>query len=329
MDARLQLRVQRYGWDRAACSYEQAWEQALAPATTAVLNAAKLRPGERVLDVACGSGLLTRAAWRAVGSNGSEVVGTDISELMLAEAAEGSPDCRFLRADAQTLDRLVPLEHFDAVLCGLGLMYMPDPEAALATMTRCLRPGGRMAVSAWGERGACGWADIFPIVDSRVRSEVCPMFFRLGTGNTLGQALRAAGLVDVQLSHPPTTLHYANADAACAAAFLSGPVALAYSRFDESTRRSVRAEYLASIERWREGERFEIPGTFVIASGQRPEATVDAYCKWVALMLSACVVAFNPASQIAALSRSRTVTRWNVDGRKLTLKSSGINAAIR
>lgn len=276
MDARLQLRVQRYGWDRAASSYEQAWEQALAPATTAVLNAAQLRPGERVLDVACGSGLLTRAAWRAVGLNGGEVVGTDISELMLAEAAERSPECRFVRADAQTLDRLVPVEHFDAVLCGLGLMYMPDPEAALATMARCLRPGGRMAISVWGERGACGWADVFPIVDSRVCSEVCPMFFRLGTGNTLGQALRAAGLVDVQLSHSPTTLQYADANAACDAAFLSGPVALAYSRFDESMRRSVRAEYLASIKRWREGERFEIPGTFVIASGQRPEATGDA-----------------------------------------------------
>ena len=267
MDARLQLRVQRYGWDRAAPSYELAWEQALAPATAAVLNAAKLRPGERVLDVACGSGLLTRAAWHAVASKGGEVVGTDISELMLAEAAARSPDCRFVRADAQNLDEFVPVGHFDAVLCGLGLMYMPDPEAALSTMARCLRPGGRMVVSVWGERRACGWAEIFPIVDSQVRSEVCPMFFRVGTGNALEEALLAAGLVDVQLSHPPTTIHYADAEAACDAAFLSGPVALAYSRFDEATRLSVRAEYLASLEPWRHGERFEIPGTFVIGSG--------------------------------------------------------------
>jgi SAM-dependent methyltransferase len=240
------------------------------------LNAAKLRPGERVLDVACGSGLLTRAAWRAVAATGGEVVGTDISEFMLAEAAEQLPDCRFIRADAQDLGEFVPIGHFDAVLCGLGLMYMPDPEAALATMVRCLRPGGRMAVSVWGERRACGWAEIFPIVDSRVRSEVCPMFFRVGTGNTLEVGLRAAGLVDVQLSRPPTTIRYADADAACDAAFLSGPVALAYSRFDEATRLAVRGEYLASLEPWRDGERFEIPGTFVIGSGQRPEAAVDA-----------------------------------------------------
>lgn len=276
MDARLQLRVQRYGWDRAAPSYELAWKQALAPATAAVLDAAKLRPGERVLDVACGSGLLTRAAWDAVGSNGGEVVGTDISELMLAQAAERSPECRFVRADAQQLDQFVPIGHFDVVLCGLGLMYMPDPEAALVTMARCLCPGGRMAVSVWGERRACGWAEIFPIVDSQVRSEVCPMFFRVGTGTTLEVALREAGLVDVHLGNPPTTLHYLDADAACDAAFLSGPVALAYSRFDEATRLSVRAEYLASIERWRHGEQFDIPGTFVIGYGQRPEAFVDA-----------------------------------------------------
>ena len=59
MDARLQLRVQRYGWDHAAPHYEQAWSENLAPATLAVLNAAQLQAGERVLDVACGSGVLT------------------------------------------------------------------------------------------------------------------------------------------------------------------------------------------------------------------------------------------------------------------------------
>lgn len=268
MDARVQLRVQRYGWDRAAPFYEEAWNQALAPATAAVLAAADLHPGERVLDVACGSGVLTRAAWRAVAADDGEVVGSDISELMLTEAAKRLPDCRFVRADAKALNECVPLGHFDAVLCGLGLMYMPDPEAALVTMARCLRPQGRVAVSVWGERQACGWAEIFPIVDARVHSEVCPMFFRVGSGNTLARALHSAGLADVQISTVPTELRYANADAACDAAFLAGPVALAYSRFDAPTRIAVRADYLASIERWRQGACFAIPGTFLIGSGR-------------------------------------------------------------
>lgn len=270
MDARLQLRLQRYGWDRAAPHYENAWNEALAPATSAVLEAAALRPGERVLDVACGSGLLTRAAWQAVAPGGGEVVGSDISEAILTEAAARLPGCRFVRADAQTLNEHVPMAYFDALLCGLGLMYMPDPEAALVTMARCLRPNGRLAVSVWGERQACGWADIFPIVDARVRSEVCPMFFRVGSGDTLERALQAAGLVAVQISRVPTELNYADADAACDAALLAGPVALAYSRFDEPTRLGVRADYLASIEPWRQGERFAIPGMFVIGSGRWP-----------------------------------------------------------
>jgi SAM-dependent methyltransferase len=226
-----------------------------------------------VLDVACGSGVLTRLAWKAVAAGGGEVVGSDLSEQMLTEAVRRLPEARFVRADAQTLNRCVPERHFDALLCGLGLMYMPDPESAVVSMARCLRPGGRLAVSVWGERQACGWAEIFPIVDARVRSEVCPMFFRVGSGDTLAQALRAAGLVDVQTSTVPTALNYADADAACDAALLAGPVALAYSRFDEPTRLAVRADYLASIEPWRRGERFAIPGLFMIGSGRRPAAT--------------------------------------------------------
>jgi ubiquinone/menaquinone biosynthesis C-methylase UbiE len=271
VDARLQLRVQRYGWDRAAPHYEQAWSEALSPATAAVLGAARLQPGERVLDVACGSGVLTRAAWQAVEPGGGEVVGTDLSEQMLATAAERSPRCRFVRADAQEVDACLPAGHFDAVLCGLGLMYMPDPEAALAAMVRRLRPGGRLVASVWGERRACGWAEIFPIVDERVRSEVCPMFFRLGSGETLARALQGAGLDDVQAQRLTTQIVHADAQVACDAAFLGGPVALAYSRFDARTRDAVRSEYLAVIKAWYSEGGYRMPGEFVVGLGRRPE----------------------------------------------------------
>ena len=271
MDARLQLRVQRYGWDRAAPHYERAWREALSPATAAVLDAAQMQPGERVLDVACGSGLLTRAAWQAVAPGGGEVVGTDLSEQMLAIAAQRSPLCRFVRADAQEVDDCLPARHFDAVLCGLGLMYMPDPEAALAAMVRRLRPGGRLLASVWGERRACGWAEIFPIVDERVRSEVCPMFFRLGSGETLARALQGAGLDDVQAQRLTTQIVHADAQVACDAAFLGGPVALAYSRFDARTRDTVRSEYLEVIKAWYSEGGYRLPGEFVVGLGRRPE----------------------------------------------------------
>ena len=67
MDARLQRRVQRYGWDKASEHYEQFWARQLAPAHALLLDVAALSPGESVLDVACGTGLVTFAAARAVG----------------------------------------------------------------------------------------------------------------------------------------------------------------------------------------------------------------------------------------------------------------------
>lgn len=276
MQAALQLRVQRYGWDRAAAQYDPSWREALAPATEALLAEAALQPGERVLDVACGTGALTRAALRAVGPGGS-VVASDLSQQMLDLAAqrladEGLPPPRWLRADAQALDQLLPEGGFDVLLCGLGLMYMPDPEAALAALVRCLRPGGRLLASVWGERRGCGWAEIFPIVDRRVQSEVCPLFFRLGSGAALCEALHQAGLVELRSRRLTTWLSYEGARSACDAALVGGPVALAYSRFDRRTREAVQAEYLSSIERWCEGGRYRLPGSFVIASGVRADS---------------------------------------------------------
>ena len=67
----------------------------------------------------------------------------------------------------------------------------------------------------------------------------------------------------------PSVLYYQSADDACGAAFRGGPVALAYSRFDERTREEMHTEYLASIEAYRKGAGYEVPGEFVIAAGHK------------------------------------------------------------
>jgi ubiquinone/menaquinone biosynthesis C-methylase UbiE len=269
MDAKVQRRVQRYGWDKAATTYDRYWQEQLAPAQERLLGLAALRPGERVLEVACGTGLVTFQAAAAVGASGS-VVATDISDAMVASlraeaASRQLTQVTTARMDAEALD--VPDGAFDVALCALGLMYVPDPVAALREMRRALAPGGRAVAAVWGARDRCGWADIFPIVDARVRSDVCPMFFQLGTGDRLARAMGDAGFTSVESERLSSVLRYDSAADACGAAFVGGPVALAYSRFDAATREAAHSEYLASIEPWRAGERYEVPGEFVIVRG--------------------------------------------------------------
>ncbi len=213
MDPRLQRRVQRYGWDRAVVAYEAGWRDQLEPAHSLMLDMAALRPGERVLDVACGTGLVSFRAAQAVGAKGA-VVGTDISGEMVETARRGAvlrelAHARFERGDAESLP--LPDAGFDAAVCALGLMYVPDPVRALCEMRRLLRPGGRAAAAVWGARRNCGWAEIFPITDARVASDVCPMFFHLGTKDMLARAFEAAGFADVRSERLSTTLRYASA----------------------------------------------------------------------------------------------------------------------
>ena len=269
MEPRLQRRVQRYGWDKAVDFYEDSWRDQLRPAQELLLTTAALQPGEVVVDVACGTGLVTFAAVEAVGRKG-EVIATDISQGMVdrAQAIAGERGLRnvsFQRMDAENLT--LPDATFDAALCGLGLMYVPDVKLAVEQQHALLKRGGRAVAAVWGARDKCGWAEIFPITDAHVDSEVCPMFFQMGTKDVLKMTFEMAGFQDVRAERISTILEYGDDEEALGAVFMGGPVALAYSRFDDETKDAVHNEYLASIAEFRDGDGYRVPGEFVVASG--------------------------------------------------------------
>jgi ubiquinone/menaquinone biosynthesis C-methylase UbiE len=155
------------------------------------------------------------------------------------------------------------------VICALGLMYVPDPSKAINEMRRVLKKGGKMVCAVWGERAHCGWAEIFEIVDKRVSSEVCPMFFQLGTGNRLELYMTKAGLRDIDSKRINTTLDYQSGDEACDAAFEGGPVALAYFKFADHIKKEARDEYIHSISSYRTHSSYSVPGEFVVTSACR------------------------------------------------------------
>ena len=272
MDARQQRLIQRRGWDRAATCYERFWQRQLQPAQDRLLESLALAPGETVVDIACGSGALTLAMASAV-EPGGQVVATDLSPKMTAAtatcaSAAGVHNVSTRCCDAEALDCD---EEFDVAVCSLGLMYVPDPAAAVARMHRAVRPGGRVGLLVWGERSRCGWASLFGIVDARVSSDVCPRFFALGGPGALPTLLERAGFVDVAEARLCVALDYGDDSEALGAAFLGGPVALAYGRFDTDTRREASDEYLRSITPFRHDDgSYRVPGEFVVATAQRP-----------------------------------------------------------
>ncbi len=269
MNAQLQLRVQRYGWDRATPFYDKGWQEALRPAQNLLFSMAAPQPGEQVIDIAAGTGLVSLRAARAVGPGGG-VLATDISDGMLKEAAfqarrSGLENISFGRMEAEALK--CPDGRFDLALNALGLMYVTDVRAAMREMYRSLKSGGRAVAAVWGRRDKCGWAEIFPIVDARVNTDVCPLFFQLGTGNNLMRAFEQAGFKKIRCKLINTYLYYSDAEAACSAVFAGGPVAMAYSRFDEASKREAEAEYIDSIAAYRKNGAYFIPGEFVVVSG--------------------------------------------------------------
>ena len=273
MDARLQIRVQRYGWDAAAAHYHDGWEAQLSPAHDRLLEMAKVTAGQRIIETACGSGLVTMRLAERVGADG-HVLATDLSQRMIEELKARLDSSSFTnveaaRMSAEKID--VPDGAFDAAICGLGLMYMPDPGAAVAEMARVVAPGGTVAAGVWGERRKCGWAEVFPIVDARVASEVCPMFFGTGAPGALRRLFDAAGLEQVQEARQSEMLVYDSEEDVVDAVLLGGPVALAVKRFTDDVWKGVRWDFLASVADYKlcDGS-YRIPGEFVTVRGGRP-----------------------------------------------------------
>ncbi|MGZ8273756.1 MAG: class I SAM-dependent methyltransferase [Burkholderiaceae bacterium] len=244
----------------------------MAAAQATLLETAALQPGERVIEAACGSGLVTRAAAAAVGRAG-EVLATDLSQNMIDSTARecANSGLTWVRTARMSADDLaVEAGRFDVAICALGLMYVPDPARAVASMRRAIRPGGRVVATVWGERRNCGWAELFPIVDAQVVSEVCPLFFATGAPAALRGTFEAEGLNEVREHRHKELLEFESERALLSAMLLGGPVALTVKRFTPEVMTDVERAFLASVQQHCAADgRYLIPGEFVTVVGRR------------------------------------------------------------
>ncbi len=164
------------------------------------VDAAAIESGHRVLDVACGTGVLARAASDRAGPGA--VVGLDVNAGMLAVATRKAPeiDWRQGRAEALPFDD----ESFDRVVSQFGLMFFEDRAAAIREMLRVVRRGGRVAIAVWASLAATpGYAAVAGLLERLFGEPVADALrapFSLGDRESLGRLLAQAGIDDAQIA---------------------------------------------------------------------------------------------------------------------------------
>lgn len=177
-----------------------------------VIEAARIQSGQRVVDVACGTGVLARAVAERVGGSGS-IVGVDINEGMLAVAREKAPEIEWRQAPAESL----PLDDAscDVAVSQFGLMYFEDKEGALGEMMRVLRPGGNLAVVVWDKlENSPGYAvedQLFQRLLGDEAADEAP--YSLGDKQVLKGLFANAGIPDVEIQTCEGTARFPSIEA--------------------------------------------------------------------------------------------------------------------
>ncbi len=179
-----------------------------------VAAAAAIRPGQKVLDVACGTGVLAReAASRA--APGGEVCGLDRNEGMLAVARREAPGIAWRQGLAEALP--YDARRFDAVISQFGLMFFDDRRRALQEMLRVLRPGGRLAVAVWDRlETSPGYAAMTALLQRLFGERVAAGLrapFVLGDADELRALFAAAGMPEVRIATETGTARFPSIEA--------------------------------------------------------------------------------------------------------------------
>jgi len=207
--------VSRVSFDNVAVAYDDfmgRWTRAFMPA---LLRAAGVGRGQRVLDVATGTGESALMLSDTVGAAGS-VVGADISLPMLARAAGKTQGRRIglVVADGQSL--ACRADTFDRVLCQLGLHFFPDPVAGVREARRVLRPAGTFGATVWSVPERVPWFFVLAgelVAHFPERRDNLYAAERLADPGRLARVLREAGLGDVRVAVETKSMEFASFDA--------------------------------------------------------------------------------------------------------------------
>lgn len=265
-------------WQQVGGSAAEQYQRELVPAmfapwAAAIVDLAAIGPGERVLDVACGTGVVTRLAAGRAGDTG-RVVGLDINPAMLAVARSlpesGGEPVEWIEASA--LEMPLPDGAFDLVLCQHGLQQVPDRLSALREMRRVLAPGGRVALCVWSRiEGSPGMAALVAALERHAGVEAADNRrapFALGDPAELESLLVDAGFRDVRVQTLVETARFPSPEAMVDAQLAATPLST-LGAFTDEARQRVADHVRTALHSYLQGGALAVPMEAHIALAAR------------------------------------------------------------
>jgi ubiquinone/menaquinone biosynthesis C-methylase UbiE len=252
-------------------NYERYFVPAIgAPLAAELIDVAALRPGERVLDVACGTGIVTRLAAERVGADGA-VAGVDINRGMLGVArSTARPELGIVWYEVGAEALAFQDASFDVALCQMGLQFFPDKLAALRQVRRVLVPGGRLVLNVPGPTPR-----IFGTLADELARHVKPeaagfvhQVFSLHEVQQLESLVSDAGFVDVSIRASDKRLHLGAPEEFLWQYVRSTPLAAAVAELDVGRRATFAREIVAQWEPFAEHDALILSLRVVMAFGR-------------------------------------------------------------
>jgi SAM-dependent methyltransferase len=241
-----------------------------------MLDLTSPRPGERVLELACGPGGLGLAAAARV-APGGEAVLSDVAAEMTAIAAARAQQLALANVRTRVLDLEAieePDDSYDVVLCREGLMFATDPARAASEIRRVLRPGGRVAIAVWGARERNPWLGVvFDAVSAQIGRPVPPPGipgpFSLGDADALEALLNRAGLADVAVRELPVPLRAASFEEWWTrTSALAGPLSAILAALPEPAVQALTARLREATTAYTTAAGLDFPGVSLVASAR-------------------------------------------------------------
>jgi len=252
----------------AYARYIGRWSRLFVPT---LLDAADVKDGDRVLDVATGTGEAAQLALERVGNSGL-VVGSDIATEMLDAASTRLSSSRFLPVVSDGQSLVFPDSTFDAVLCQLGLMFFPDPARGLTEFRRVIRPGRRAAVCVISAaKRAPMWGILAETLSGVLpeHAKTLHLSFALADAARLERMLGTAGFSDVRVTRetrqgriPSFDEYWAPIEAGI------GSLPQAYLALPEESQQAVREEVRRKLMQFETDGELALSVEMLIASGR-------------------------------------------------------------